>query len=252
MQFDPQTRIGDIVLAFPATMRTFERLNVDYCCGGQRSLADACAHAGASLPEVMARLEEAQPEPLGVDPGSWQSASLTALIAHIEATHHAFTRSELARVAPLMAKVLQVHGGHHPELARIAQCFAAMEADLGPHLEKEEQILFPFVRAMEAGTPAAACFGTVQNPIRAMQSEHEQVGDILRELRTLTRDYTPPEDACASFRSLYLGLQSLEEDLHLHLLLDFVRNHGNSRAVQLYVQRLDGLWDLGRWGFLET
>ena len=220
MQFDPQTRIGDIVLAFPATMRTFERLNVDYCCGGQRSLADACAHAGASLPEVMARLEEAQPEPLGVDPGSWQSASLTALIAHIEATHHAFTRSELARVAPLMAKVLQVHGEHHPELARIAQCFAALDSDLKPHLEKEEQILFPFIRGLEAGQAPAACFGSVESPIQAMQSEHEQVGEILRELRDLTRGYTPPEDACGSYRSLLMGLRNLEEDLHLHIYLE--------------------------------
>ena len=221
MQFNAQTRIGDIVLEYPATMRIFEELNVDYCCGGHRSLADACAHAGSPLPAVLARLEGLEAlAPAASDPGVWLTAPLTDLIAHIEATHHVFTRSELARVAPLMAKVLQVHGAHHPELARIAQCFEAMEADLGPHLEKEEQILFPFVRAMEAGTRAPSCFGTVQNPIRAMQSEHEQVGDILRELRTLTHDYTPPEDACASFRSLYLGLQSLEEDLHLHIYLE--------------------------------
>ena len=119
-----------------------------------------------------------------------------------------------------MAKVLQVHGGHHPELARIAQCFQAMDADLRPHLEKEEQILFPYVRDLEAGIRSSCCFGTVQNPIRAMQNEHEQVGEILRELRNLTNDYTPPEDACGSFRSLYLGLQSLEEDLHLHIYLE--------------------------------
>jgi regulator of cell morphogenesis and NO signaling len=220
MKFVPQTKIGDIVLAYPATMRTFERLNVDYCCGGQRSLADACAHAGTSLTEVLAQLEDLQPEPLGTDPGSWQAASLTALIAHIEATHHAFTRSELARVAPLMAKVLQVHGEHHPELPRIAQRFAAMDADLKPHLEKEERILFPFIRALEAGQVQAACFGTVQNPIRAMQSEHEQVGEILRELRDLTRGYTPPADACGSYRSLLMGLRNLEEDLHLHIYLE--------------------------------
>jgi regulator of cell morphogenesis and NO signaling len=222
MSFDVQTKIGDIVLEVPATMRIFESLNIDYCCGGQRTLAAACAHAGKDLQEVqdkLANLQVAAPAPS--DPKVWQSASLTELIDHIEATHHAFTRSELARVAPLMEKVLSVHGDHHPELARVAQCFEAMDRDLRPHLEKEEQILFPFVRNLEAGNRATdCCFGTVQNPIGAMQNEHEQVGDILRELRTLTHDYTPPQDACGSYRSLVMGLQNLEEDLHLHIYLE--------------------------------
>jgi len=222
MSFDAQTRIGDIVLEVPATMRIFEGLNIDYCCGGQRTLAAACAHAGRDLEEVQRRLAALQAAaPAPADPKVWQSAPLADLIDHIVATHHAFTRSELARVAPLMERVLKVHGDHHPELARVAQCFEAMACDLQPHLEKEERILFPFVRSLEAGDPAAeCCFGTVQNPIRAMQSEHEQVGDILRELRTLTRDFTPPEDACGSYRSLLMGLRNLEEDLHLHIYLE--------------------------------
>jgi len=220
MTFEAQTRIGDIVLNFPATMRVFEALNVDYCCGGHRSLADACAHAGKALPEVLASLEGIEASAGPLDPGTWQDAPLTELIAHIEATHHAFTRSELARVAPLMEKVLGVHGGHHPELARIAQCFQAMHSDLLPHLDKEEQILFPFIRGLDAGQVAASCFGTVQNPIQAMQNEHEQVGELLREVRDLTRDFTAPEDACGSFRSLYMGLRALEQDLHLHIYLE--------------------------------
>ena len=222
MTFDPQTKIGDIVLAQPATMRVFEALNVDYCCGGHRTLAQACAHAGKELAEVLPRLEHLEtPAPGAEDPGRWRDASLTSLIDHIVATHHAFTRTELARVAPLMDKVLNVHGEHHPELARISRCFQAMHQDLLPHLEKEETILFPFVSQLDAGqAPAGACFGTVQNPIRAMQNEHEEVGDLLRDLRDLTHDYTPPEDACGSYRSLYLGLQSLEQDLHLHIYLE--------------------------------
>ena len=222
MTFEPQTKIGAIVLAQPATMRVFEALNVDYCCGGHRTLAEACAHAGKDLAEVLVRLENLETPAAGSDdPGRWRDASLSSLIDHLVATHHAFTRAELARVAPLMDKVLKVHGEHHPELARISQCFDAMHQDLLPHLDKEEMILFPFVKQLEGGqTPAGACFGTVQNPIRAMQHEHEQVGDILRDLRDLTRDYTPPEDACGSYRSLYLGLRSLEQDLHLHIYLE--------------------------------
>ena len=222
MSFNPQNKIGDIVLDLPATMRVFEDLNVDYCCGGHRSLAEACAHAGKDLETVLARLESVGASaPALADPGTWQTASLTGLIAHLEATHHVFTRTELERVAPLMARVLHVHGEHHPELARIAELFAAMRADLLPHLEKEEQILFPFIRTLEAGGESCgSCFGTVQNPIRMMQYEHEQVGEILRELRSLTSDYTPPADACGSYRSLFMGLRSLEEDLHLHIYLE--------------------------------
>ena len=222
MKFEAQTKIGDIVLDFPTTMRVFEALNVDYCCGGHRSLAEACAHAGKALPEVLLQLQSLElSAPANSDPKVWQTAPLSELIAHIVATHHLFTRTELQRVAPLMAKVLQVHGGQHPELARIAQCFQAMASDLGPHLDKEEQILFPYIRSLESGqAPAECCFGTVQNPIRAMQNEHEQVGDLLREVRTLSHDFTPPEDACASFRSLFMGLRSLENDLHLHIYLE--------------------------------
>jgi len=222
MTFNAQTKIGDIVLESPATMRVFEALNVDYCCGGHRGLAEACAHAGRELGEVMAALGSVQTgAPAAGDPSGWMTAPLGDLIAHLEATHHVFTRTELDRVAPLMAKVLTVHGEHHPELARIAGLFAAMYGDLMPHLAKEEQILFPFIRGLAAGGPAAgACFGSVQNPIQAMQNEHEAVGEILRELRTLTRDYQPPADACGSFRSLYMGLQDLELDLHLHIFLE--------------------------------
>jgi len=240
MAFDTQTRIGDIVLKVPATMRIFEALNIDYCCGGQRTLEAACAHAGQDLQVVQDRLATlAAGASAPSDPQVWQSAPLTELMDHLEATHHAFTRSELSRVAPLMEKVLKVHGDHHPELARIAQCFEAMESDLRPHLEKEERILFPYVRNLESGTGATGCcFGTVQNPIRAMQNEHEQVGEILRELRTLTQDYTPPEDACGSYRSLFMGLRNLEEDLHLHIYLE--SHLLFPRAIQLEAQNSQG------------
>jgi regulator of cell morphogenesis and NO signaling len=201
-------------------MPLFETLNLDYCCGGHRSLAEACAQAGKDLTQVLSKLEALQAS-APADPKRWQGRSLTELMAHIEATHHPFTRSELARVAPLMGKVLEVHGAHHPELARVAQCFQGLFEDLGPHLDKEEQILFPFIRTLEAGgAPGGACFGSVENPIRAMLHDHEQVGGLLREIRDLTRDYLPPEDACASYRSLLTGLRDLEEDLHLHIHLE--------------------------------
>jgi regulator of cell morphogenesis and NO signaling len=219
--FDPNARIGDLVLAAPASMRVFESLNIDYCCGGHRSLADACARAGQDLLDVLPLLETLPAADTGEEgPGKWQDAPLAELVDHIESTHHVFTRSELARVAPLMEKVLHVHGEHHPELDRIAGLFGALAADLLPHLEKEEQILFPFIRGLAAGDEGPRHCGSVQNPIRVMTSEHEAAGEILFELRELTQDYTPPEDACGSFRSLYMGLAALEADLHRHIYLE--------------------------------
>lgn len=217
MTFNAQTRIGDVVLEVPAAMRVFETLNMDYCCGGHKTLTEAAAVAQqpvALVLEQLAALQAGAPSPS--DPKTWAEAPLADLIAHLEATHHVFTRSELNRVAPLMERVLRVHGEHHPELGRIAECFQIAFDDLMPHLAKEEQSLFPVIRALEAGTPCAA----VLEPIEALQAEHEALGEILRELKTLTHDYTPPADACGSYRSLYMGLESLEADLHLHIYLE--------------------------------
>lgn len=219
--FNPSARIGDIVLATPAAMRVFESLNIDYCCGGHRSLTDACAQAGQSLQDVLPLLE-ALPAPGAAQEGpqKWQDAPLVELVDYIEATHHVFTRTELARVAPLMEKVLHAHGENHPELDRIADLFQALASDLMPHLEKEEQILFPFIRNVAAGADGPSHCGSVQNPIRVMTSEHEAAGDVLHELRELTQDYTAPADGCATFRSLYMGLAALEADLHQHIYLE--------------------------------
>jgi len=222
MNITPQTKIGDIVLERPEAMRLFETLDLDYCCGGHRSLDQVCGQAKLDTAEVIAQLEALQGAPQApTDPSVWSKAPLSELIAHIESKHHTFTRTELQRVAPLMDKVARVHGEHHPELARIAQCFQALYDDLMPHLEKEEQILFPYIRSLESGAgPGEACFASVEGPIGVMQREHEQAGEVLRELKVLTNNHTPPDDACGSYKSLYMGLKALEMDLHLHIYLE--------------------------------
>jgi len=222
MTFTPQTRIGDIVLELPAAMRLFEKHNIEYCCGGQRSLAEACAHAGRNVEAILPGLAGLQIEAAApLDPKVLAQGTLTALIEHIVAKHHTFTRDELNRVAPLMDKVARVHGDHHPELNRVKVLFTALYDDLMPHLEKEEQILFPFIRNLEAGLKGCdTCFDSVRGPIAVMQSEHEQAGDLLRKIRDLTGAFTVPADGCGSYQSLYMGLRNLEEDLHLHIYLE--------------------------------
>jgi regulator of cell morphogenesis and NO signaling len=134
-------------------------------------------------------------------------------------------RSECPRILALIAKVVGVHGKNHPELLTVQAIFAALSEELQLHLMKEEQILFPYVLRMEESVIASeiappAMFGTVMNPIRMMIQEHDGAGDALRSLRSATGDYSVPEDACVSYRTLYQALQDFEKDLHQHIHLE--------------------------------
>lgn len=233
MTIDLDTKVGALVLARPETMRYLEGQGVDYCCGGYRSLREACEVAGRSPEEVLAGLAALNPG-LGTSASArnWTEASLTELMAHIEATHHAYLRVELPRLDKLLEKVLNAHSENHPELDEVFDLFQALSMDLMPHLLKEEQILFPFIRVMEAGAQAQACFGTVQSPIRVMEAEHETVGGLLAKLRACTNEYAVPADGCATFRALYEGFKELEADLHLHIFLENQVLHPRATAME--------------------
>ncbi|GLH70446.1 iron-sulfur cluster repair di-iron protein [Geothrix rubra] len=234
---DLQTKLGELVLERPETMRYFEGLGLDYCCGGHRSLGEACASAGLQTEAVLAGLATLE-DPAAGTPSlqAWTQATLAALIGHIVPTHHDYLRRELPRLKGLLDKVQAAHGPRHPELERVGEIFAALYADLLPHLMKEEQILFPFIIRMERGEMGGACFGSVQSPIRVMEVEHEAVGVLLAELRQLTWAYTTPADGCATFRALYLGLEELERDLHLHITLENQILHPRARALEAALQ----------------
>lgn len=219
MEFNDHTRLGQIAAAFPPSMRVFEAHGLDYCCGGQRELGEACAAAGFAPAKVLEEIQQLRSSSIG-SPKDWSKSSLTELIEHLLATHHVFTRTELARLAPLMDKVARVHGENHPELNTIRTFFIQMSDDLGPHLMKEEQVLFPYMLALDAGETAPSCFGTVANPIRAMLGEHDQVGELLHRIRDVSRDFALPAEACGSYQSLFMGLADLEADLHEHIHLE--------------------------------
>lgn len=230
---NPQTRIGDLIKNQPEAMRYFESVGIDYCCGGHRPLGEACAAVGLDCDSVLKTLGSLpKPAEGSPSPADWEKATLTDLIAHIVPTHHDFLRTELPRLDKLVTKVLEVHGERHPEMERIYDLFQALTADLMPHLMKEEQILYPFIRSMESGQQGGACFGTVQSPIRVMEMEHEAVGAILAELRKLTNSYTAPADGCATFQALYQGLAGLEADIHLHIYLENQILHPRAIAME--------------------
>ncbi len=151
---------------------------------------------------------------------SWRAAAPSALIDHILATHHRYTRDELARLVELGATVRGLHQERHPELILVEQLIEKLSADLFPHMQKEELILFPFIQALEEGTQPPFGPPSVAMPINLMNVEHEMVERLLAELRCVTSGYTIPEDACVSWRALYDALQNFEADLQQHIHLE--------------------------------
>ncbi len=217
--------VGDLAVEVPGATRVFERLGIDYCCGGGKSLQDACLGAGVSVEEVMAALENSRERYAGQEAGEWQLRSLGELIDHIVQKHHAYTKSEMERLDQLSAKVASVHGQNHPELLKVRELVLALRKDLIPHMLKEEQVLFPYIERLEdayrnAQPAPTPFFGTVRNPIRMMIQEHDTAGDLLRDLRSESRNYEVPSDGCISYRTLYQALQELESDLHQHIHLE--------------------------------
>jgi regulator of cell morphogenesis and NO signaling len=240
MTIAPTKTVGEIAVEMPSATREFEKLGIDYCCGGSRTLGEACAEANISVDEALARLEKSLTSSQTEASQDWQKPLLADLIAHITTTHHVFVREESPRIEALAAKVVGVHGKNHPELNQVQELFSALTAELSVHLMKEEQILFPYVLRMEesalAGEPVPpAMFGTVVNPIRMMMQEHDGAGDALRSLRAITNDYKLPEDACISYRTLYQALQGFEVDLHQHIHLE--NNILFPRAVAMEAKR---------------
>jgi regulator of cell morphogenesis and NO signaling len=207
--------LKEIVETNPALTRELERRGLDYCCGGSRTIEQACSWLGLDAGDLVAELQLVptdQPAP------DWAAMDATELVDHLEATHHRYLWDEMPRLTALMEKVRSVHGARHPVLDDIAACLAEVCADLTPHLMKEERVLFPMVRelAVARTAPSFPC-GSVRNPISVMLREHDHVGDLLERMRALTGGYVPPADGCASYAALFDGLAELEADTHLHV-----------------------------------
>ena len=218
--------VREVAIELPQSTRLFEKLKIDYCCGGNRPLAEACATAGVDVANVMEMLAETTEATTQDEVTTdFQNTSLPELITHIVETHHAFTKSEMNRLQALSDKVLSAHGSNHPELVQLSNLLLQLCADLKPHMFKEEQVLFPYIDAMahaaDQNRPGPfAPFGTVNNPIRMMMREHDTAGELLRRMRVITSDYKVPADACISYKTLYQALEYLEKDLHQHIHLE--------------------------------
>ncbi|MBL1175169.1 iron-sulfur cluster repair di-iron protein [Pantanalinema sp. GBBB05] len=209
--------VGSIVRDHPALSRLFEQVKVDYCCGGQKTLDEACRQRGIDPQQFLTQLEDyATLEP--APEINLAELSLTELADHIERIHHVYLHEELPRLEKMVMKVAAVHGEKEPRLEQIKHIFLALSAELTTHLMKEEQVLFPMIRQLEAidTLPSFHC-GTVVNPITRMSVEHDGAGVALAQLRYLTDDFTPPEWACNTYRALLDALLTFEQDMHQHI-----------------------------------
>lgn len=215
------THLGEIVASDFRAAAIFDRYGLDYCCGGAHSLAEGCSQRGVSVARVLSDLE-------ALGPDSRECAAdhdPVALVDYILSHHHAYVRRSLPLIQEHLAKVVAAHGERHCELQFIESQVSKIARALSLHMVKEEQVLFPYIRALAAavrsgGPPPPDMFGTVQNPIRMMEVEHQEAGDDVAAVRELSHDYQPPSDACATYRLVLEELLDFERDLHRHVHLE--------------------------------
>ena len=230
--------LGQIAAKDLRKAQVFKKYGLDFCCGGKKTVNQACMEKGLDVTTVEQELQQvdksqsSRPLPYG----EW---SLDFLADYIINTHHSYVKKNLPDIRVYAEKVMKVHGKHHPELLRIHQLVEEVNAELMSHMIKEERVLFPYIKELVAAKnnaqPLHAMhFETIQNPINMMELEHEMVGKNLEAIRILSNNYLLPEDACASYSLLYRMLDEFEEDLHLHIHLE--NNILFSKALEMEKQ----------------
>jgi regulator of cell morphogenesis and NO signaling len=224
MKLTSEIKVRDVVLAEPGARQVLEGAGVDFCCGGGKTVGQACMDAGVPAEEILKQIRAAGAQAVPED-ANWVAQPLGALTRHIREKHHRYVREAIARIRPLLEKVLEKHGQNHAELAEIERLFLEVGREMQMHMQKEEMVLFPYIESVErsatAGEPLERpFFGTVQNPIHAMMKEHDAAGDLVKQIRKASGQYAPPADACTSYAVLYQDLREFEADLHQHVHLE--------------------------------
>jgi regulator of cell morphogenesis and NO signaling len=214
--------IGDIVGHDLRTAAVFAHYGIDFCCGGRRSLDDACKAKGVDSSDVLRDLVALEATDNAEDMTSW---GVDALVEYIVTRHHAYVKRQVPAITLMLETLVAAHGERYPALPRMVTTFASLSSELIHHLEKEERILFPYIQSMarqprdgSRGLPTP--FGTVRNPIRMMEDDHQQAAAELWMLRVLSNGFTVPEDGCVTWRACFSELAAFEHDLHQHVHLE--------------------------------
>ena len=224
MHLNLQTPVGEIARFNYKTVEVFEKLRIDFCCGGDLSLEEACKRQKVNADEILLSLKNL----IGssqTDNDRIHSLPLDQLIDHIIKVHHSYVVESIPILQKYLHKITDVHGTNHPELAEVEDSFNQAAANLLQHMEKEEGILFPIIKEMLSAKAGGTEYegshcGTVQSPISVMKQEHEAEGDRFELMSVLTNNYTLPADACNTFSYSYQKLQEFEQDLHRHIHLE--------------------------------
>jgi len=224
--------LAQIVNENHQTATVFEKYSLDFCCRGKRSLEKACTENNLPIETVIGELNtmSGKNQSSAID---FDTVSLTELTNYIVSTHHDYTKKELPQIFAWLQKVSAKHGERHPELYRIFECFACLKEELEDHMRKEEFILFPRIREMENSKDYTKINPVyLQAPVTVMEHEHEQAGNLLKEIHRFSNNYIPPADACTTYRLSFAALEALEIDLHSHIHLE--NNLLFPKAIKLF------------------
>ncbi|MDX6747269.1 iron-sulfur cluster repair di-iron protein [Polaribacter sp. PL03] len=223
MNITKENTVAEVVTYNIKTADVFKKYGIDFCCGGGISIEKACKKNNVSFEEMEKELLDINnPTSNTYNYDGWK---LEFLVNHIENVHHVYVKESSPIILQYAAKVAKVHGHHYKEVLEINKLFTEVANELAAHLKKEENVLFPFIKQLvkaerEGVKVNQPHFGTVNNPIAMMEEEHENAGDILKEIKKLSNNYTPPEGACNTFKALYAKLDEFEQDLHQHIHLE--------------------------------
>lgn len=224
LQKNTQKEIGQYVADDFRTAAIFSKYKIDFCCNGNRTVEEACDKKGIDSNQLMDELNQVL-NSKGAETIDYKSWPLDLLAEYIEKKHHRYVEEKTPVLRQFLDKLCRVHGERHPELFKINELFTASAGELASHMKKEELILFPFIKKMvnaklEDQTVQSPQFGTVENPIAMMMEEHDNEGARFREIDALTNNYTPPADACNTYKVTFAMLEEFEKDLHLHIHLE--------------------------------
>lgn len=219
-KFQSAQSVGEIVSIMPGASEVFKRFNIDFCCGGHRSLAEVVKEQKLDEEVILRKLDEAYEKmKQSSEQTDFRRMTPTSLIDHIVNTHHVYLKRALPELSDLTTTILRVHGPAHTDLFRVHKLFHNLKMELEQHLIKEEEILFPMIKEYDA-KPSDTLLGKIGSVVRETEEEHEAAGDILKELRSLTEDYLVPADGCATYSKTFQLLQELEADLFQHIHLE--------------------------------
>lgn len=221
---EPPSTIGELVAADFRKAEVFKKFGLDFCCGGNKSLKEACDEKGidVNMVETSLSLVENQPKGSQQDFISWE---LDFLADYIVNTHHKYVTEALPKLSEFSINVAKVHGDFHPEVVEIAELFNAIAEELNMHMSKEEHDLFPCIKELAVAKREKTAmepfrFGSIENPIRLMESEHVSAAGNMAKIHELSNAFSPPEDASSSYRVLFSKLEEFENDLHQHIHLE--------------------------------